>query len=497
MSSDSLSLSIPTILPPLSTSSEPTTPPPSSDSATSASSPPPTTQSEPETSPTSAPPPTSPTSEPPTNTNTNTDTNTGTGTGTGNGSGTPTGSGSGSESAPPSTTEQSTESTLTTPQATVTQVTVITTAPDGQTQTTVFETSTTLPPGSVVTSPASSSDSNTGAIAGGVVGGVAGLAILVALAVWAYKRWRLRKAIEEFDGNFDPDRVVSSGGAVGGMSQRPGGGGVLSRRDPPGAPTLPQIPIDDTEDDGMGGRLNAASVGGGVVSPYPLFAPGHGHGHSPHPSQTTFPNPYGPPPQSPTTTDSHYTGAMAGAGVIGGIRPLDLVYLLPHPAWCLRRIPAVWVQEREAYGGFAGGMPVPQHHPNQPAPYGPSSYTYYNNGNGSPNGRRMSASTSAPSDAQSQSQSNYSQPSGSASAQQHQQRLAVANPDEEFGEQHRTYLAEGPLVHRDAGPARDEIPPTYESILPGLSGGASRDVKGGGAGVGSGGNGEGGSGSRD
>ncbi|KAK7032476.1 hypothetical protein VNI00_013037 [Paramarasmius palmivorus] len=92
----------------------------------------------------------------------------------------------------------------------------------------------------------------------------------------------------------------------------------------------------------------------------------------------------------------------------------------------------------------------------------------------------MCTSISAPSDPQ--SQSNYSQPSGSASAQ-HQQRLAVATPDEVFGEQHHTYLAEGPLVHTDAGSARNEIPPTYESLLPALGGaGASRDVQGAGAG---------------
>ncbi|KAK7032477.1 hypothetical protein VNI00_013038 [Paramarasmius palmivorus] len=87
---------------------------------------------------------------------------------------------------------------------------------------------------------------------------------------------------------------------------------ATGRRDPPGAPALPQFPIDDIEDDGMGARLNATSIGGGVVSPYPLLAPGHGH--SPHSSQTTVPNPYGPLPQSSTTTDSRYAGAITGAG---------------------------------------------------------------------------------------------------------------------------------------------------------------------------------------
>lgn len=62
-----------------------------------------------------------------------------------------------------------------------------------------------------------SSSSHTGAIAGGVVGGVAAVAI-IAFLLWYCLRKRKR---EEFDGDFDPDRVISS----------PGRGATLPRMD--------------------------------------------------------------------------------------------------------------------------------------------------------------------------------------------------------------------------------------------------------------------------
>lgn len=54
-----------------------------------------------------------------------------------------------------------------------------------------------------------SSSSHTGAIVGGVVGGVVGAAILAALLFFFCRRRRQR---DEFDGNFDPDRVVGLSG---------------------------------------------------------------------------------------------------------------------------------------------------------------------------------------------------------------------------------------------------------------------------------------------
>lgn len=59
--------------------------------------------------------------------------------------------------------------------------------------------------------------SNTGAIVGGVVGGIAAIA-LIGLLFFCLRRRRRR---EEFDGNFDPDHVIS----------HPSGGGTLPQVD--------------------------------------------------------------------------------------------------------------------------------------------------------------------------------------------------------------------------------------------------------------------------
>ncbi|KAI0032790.1 hypothetical protein K488DRAFT_85537 [Vararia minispora EC-137] len=57
-----------------------------------------------------------------------------------------------------------------------------------------------------------SSSSNTGAIVGGVVGGVGGALLLAVLAFLLF-RWR-RNREDDFDGNFDPDRVVRHSGPL-------------------------------------------------------------------------------------------------------------------------------------------------------------------------------------------------------------------------------------------------------------------------------------------
>lgn len=63
----------------------------------------------------------------------------------------------------------------------------------------------------------SSSNSHIGAIVGGVVGGIAALVALL-LLLWFVRR---RRRNNEFDGNFDPDRVTAVGGTggAGGMRQ--------------------------------------------------------------------------------------------------------------------------------------------------------------------------------------------------------------------------------------------------------------------------------------
>ncbi|THH16720.1 hypothetical protein EW146_g3982 [Bondarzewia mesenterica] len=97
-------------------------------------------------------------------------------------------------------------SSLLAPVTSVVATTVIGTNADGQTFTTTIAST------QVITASAgashSSGSSNTGAIVGGVVGGVVGLALLILLA-WC---WRRRTRKDDFDGNFDPDRVVRHSG---------------------------------------------------------------------------------------------------------------------------------------------------------------------------------------------------------------------------------------------------------------------------------------------
>ncbi len=61
----------------------------------------------------------------------------------------------------------------------------------------------------VPTGATSSKSSNTGAIVGGVAGGIAALAAVIIIFLFY---WRRNRRSEEFDGNFDPDRVVRHAG---------------------------------------------------------------------------------------------------------------------------------------------------------------------------------------------------------------------------------------------------------------------------------------------
>lgn len=159
-----------------------------------------------------------------------------------------------------------------------------TTASDGQVHTTVYETQSAIPApdGGGSTSPDdSNSSSNTGAIAGGVVGGVVGLALLGVLVWFLLRRAKERRLEKEFDGNFDPDRFA-----------RPSVGGG----------TLPQMGPAEEEDDGVGGRLGASAVGGGVVSPYALYQP-----TSPPQHSAGSPPPMSQRSHDGTTSSSGYT----------------------------------------------------------------------------------------------------------------------------------------------------------------------------------------------
>ncbi|KAL0062872.1 hypothetical protein AAF712_010268 [Marasmius tenuissimus] len=253
-------------------------------------------------------------------------------------------------------------------------------------------------------------------------------------------------------------------------------------------------------DDGMGGRLAGAAVGGGVVSPYPLFGgPGQQYANAPpsqhgHGSDTTHSyNTHSPPP-------SGTFGAMSS----GSGHPGDWRHPSPGPSLGaatssssgggVAMSPGRLAKEREAFGGgFAGaaGIPLPQHQQYGPGPgpgpgAGPPPSSYYNQQ--SPQGRRMSLESSgAHSGVFYSTNSEYSQPNSSSYAAGAgagtAQRLSIANPDVDsqghgFDESARqAYLAGGPVgsrvrVAQDAGAVgEEEIPPTYDSLVSGSTSG--------------------------
>ncbi|KAL1719998.1 hypothetical protein EV715DRAFT_289852 [Schizophyllum commune] len=258
--------------------------------------------------------------------------------------------------------------------------------------------------------------SHTGAIVGGVVGGVVGLALLALLGLWAFRRYRKQKRLEDFfDGNFDPDRVVA-----GGTEKKKG------RKGPGG--TLPDVQLD--EEEAGGARLGGATMtdnGAGVVTPYAYTS-------EPQGSQ------YG-------TSSDH-----SGAALIGGAARSHSSASGGSQDYNRQSVPFAL---QPGYQPGASGFP-------QPEIAGATGLAYTTNdqsahpaseaGRSSSSGgewvartpaRRMSAGGA----------SGYAGP-GYIMSNKERERLSVANP--------------GPsdvFVHQDAGEVTSgEIPPTYDSI---------------------------------
>jgi len=303
------------------------------------------------------------------------------------------------------------------------QTTVISTSANGQVFTTVFSTQSTLPPGATVTVTPSndsvSSTSHTGAIVGGAVGGGIALILLLILTVVLCRRSRQRRrSLDAFDGNFDPDRVVT---------QKPPKGEPKGLRKQ--GPTLPNIAPTADDDDGMGGRLAGAGVGAGVIAPYPLY----------HPTTATTTT-------LPPSMSAQHTGVSTSQGH-GSIPP-------------------------SAYPGAYDTTGAP-------SVAGSGSTTPY--GLASSSERLPNPYSVGP----------QSTSSGGAGAS-HGNRFSIANPDTDVGNFVGGFVpgrssgaeksAAGPasqsrdvLVHQDGGrvdnaEGPDEIPPTYDSLVPGASG---------------------------
>ncbi|TBU61816.1 hypothetical protein BD310DRAFT_946269 [Dichomitus squalens] len=202
--------------PPPSTSSDSsvvTSPPASSPTDTTTTTPPPSDTSTSTSTSTSTPTSTTPTdtgsssaTTPPPSSISTTSNTSGTATDTSASTGSATASLPSSSSSSPSSPSSSSQTTSTATQTS----TIIGTLPDGQVYTSVVTTTLlTTPTISASTGNSHSSSSHTGAIVGGVVGGIAGLAILATLAYFLLRR---RRDKDDFDGNFDPDRVVGLSG---------------------------------------------------------------------------------------------------------------------------------------------------------------------------------------------------------------------------------------------------------------------------------------------
>ncbi|KAI0040120.1 hypothetical protein FA95DRAFT_1566654, partial [Auriscalpium vulgare] len=207
-----------------------------------------------------------------------------------------------SRAAPSSTTPSTLAPIYSVTQATVVSVSFLTTAPNGVVTTVVVQhTQTIIPsePSQSGSGRSSSSSSNTGVIAGGAAGGVTAL-LLFFLVFWWCRRRRQR---DDFDGIFDPDRVVRHSGrddlvgaeatpyaydpAAGGAGARPGP--ALS--DGSSANVMRQYP------DGKAllayGGAGAAAASTGSASHYAPTDPEHrsegSHYPPTSPSRSSFP----------------------------------------------------------------------------------------------------------------------------------------------------------------------------------------------------------------
>ncbi|KAF5390564.1 hypothetical protein D9757_002605 [Collybiopsis confluens] len=388
-----------------------------------------------------------------------------------------------SESSPSSQslTSTSSPSVPAAPVTTIVQTTVVTNS-DGGELTTVSTVSTasvgSTGPASSDSTRTSRSPSHTGAIVGGVVGGTVALLLVILGAFW-YIRRRRRLQDLAFDGNFDPNRIVRS----------PSGTGNFGGR----TPTLPNIPVSNSdeqirpemsemEDDGMGGRLNASTIGAGVLTPYPLY-------HSPSPIRSA-PSP--PPPSARSWGSS----SDAQHSLTGHMQQQEWRGPSPGPS-----IPTQYT------GGSATGVPPSSypsiaHLPPGAAPghvgvgVPASAYTFA----GAQHRRRPSNGTSSSGEQQPLYSGGPSSTSSSGGTSVNSGgRFTVANPDENMNryaggyseEARRAYIVGGPssksptgpsqphprevLVHEDGGRVEsndgtpsegpEEIPPTYDSIL--------------------------------
>ncbi|KAJ3878034.1 hypothetical protein F5051DRAFT_240212 [Lentinula edodes] len=390
-------------------------------------------------------------------------------------------------------------STLTAAMTTSVQATVMSTGSDGKVYTTVIETASVLSAGSIVTSTASADDnsgttsSNTAEIVGGVIGGVGGLLVILGVLFFILKRQRRKRQLEEaFDGNFDPDRIVNSGGFGAGVRDSmasssdtagyayAGGEKAKSKKAAKrasrganmlgeGEGTLPDIPLDGGSPHRHPEMQQLMSIGAtsrnnlldeeGMDDNTPNPSPYHSPHASPFHNSFSLPN--------TASSDGHgFIGAMTSPPRSPGGRPLSISASASlsghgHPGYGpgpgYSRPPSFY--GNNAYGISPPGSPPPPSPHNgyvippmrSPSPGASSAYAIGAYPNTPAQNRRYS---NGPDVAGEMGARRYSTgPSIGPALPAQGSSLAVRNPDSEsFASISR--IAEGP----------EEIPPTYDSL---------------------------------
>ncbi|KAI0357333.1 hypothetical protein OH77DRAFT_1519277 [Trametes cingulata] len=443
----------------------PTSPPPDTSTTPTPTPTPPTSAG----SDTSTPPPDSSTTNPPP---------TGSGSGSGSDSNTSPPVTSGSSSAGSSAASSASASSTPSPSTSTQTQTVIATAPDGSVYTSVI-TSTLISTPTVPASDrssSSSSSSHTGAIVGGVVGGVAGAALLATLLFFLC---RARRRRDDFDGNFDPDRVTADAR----------GGGTLPDIDlaadeitpynytPAGMNAVPGAPVGGAGP-AAGGMQDMRQYGGQVPSFLAGGLAGAGagagaalaHDHHQHPQQQ----------QPPPSQQGYARTGSPPSSYSGGPQPAQSSYYAPsssdHGGYADYAAYAAYANPHaNAYTAQGPGVPPPSGSaPSSPtnASFGPQT------GVGMPPARDFRHPSPGPSLAATDpsvtgSGSGHSSGPGvipSAKEREAMQYrrpggLAVANPDGG---------PSGVVQHQDAGrlgldatpedEEPSEVPPRYDSI---------------------------------
>ncbi|KAG6333977.1 hypothetical protein ID866_5113 [Astraeus odoratus] len=286
----------------------------------------------------------------------------------------------------------------------------------------------------ISTQASASSSTPTAAIVGGVVGGIAFL-IGIAVLIFCVRR---RSYKDDFDGDFDPDRVV----------HHSGGGGTLPQLDLVDdannitpfnayAPDAEQGMRQYGQSPLVSGGPGAGNVGVGAAGAYAQ----HQHPNSP------------PPPSSP----SHYSDGQSyfhGAGPSGGHSPQNSLSARPPPGAGLPNMsPSAFAQQQpyNMYGTAPADWHTPRPGSSPPpstVPSGSSRSAKEREAMGERGGFGLGLATQ------------HEVPEGSSSS-----AAGASGPGAEAGGSGRV------VVHQDAGRAPEgeeetpqEIPPSYDSI---------------------------------